>query len=1135
MKPTAIVLAGLITVAAANPLHAQRLDRSVALRGEMALPRATLLMAPALLSVEAVPLPDALLALERASGVRLAFSSSLLPDRAVVSCRCIDLNVSEALAQMLKETGLRFEPIDGHVVIEPDPGTKTDDLLPSPSDLAKRPLSAIAIAPPNPVTRLVQGTVAGRVTDARTGAPIASVQVHIPSLELGILTQPNGRYVLSEVAVGTHEIRVERIGYHAISRQVTVGEGTTTVDFELQEQALALDEIVVTGTAGGTQRRAIGNVVETMNVDEVLATAPVQNVQQLLSQRTTGMAQLPVAGQVGTGAPIRIRGLSSMSLRNGPLIYIDGIRMDSDPRRGPGTRGGSRISRLNDLNPQDIESIEIIKGPSAATLYGTEASNGVIQIITKRGAAGEARFDMSVRGGTNWLWNPEGRTPIRWRRNSQTGELEGFNILEQERLAGFPAVFEYGDQQGYDLSVSGGTDAVRYYTSGSWNKETGVLGYDFGKRLNLRANLELLLSEDLTVTTTTSYLQTDVRLAQNAGGFGAEPFSNVIWNFPSTLEAPQRGWFVAPPEEWGKVETLGENDRTILTVAAQHNPLEWFTQRLTVGLDINKEENSVLWPRQPEGASHFWGANALGEREVERLDHRQITLDYGASATYRRSPTLAFTTSGGLQYVQRETSAITAEGAVFPAIPITTVSGGAERDGSEDFVENSTVGVYVEEQVNWRDRVFLTGAVRGDDNSAFGTDFDAAIYPKASLTWVVHEEPFWNVDKVDQLRLRSAWGAAGQQPGTFDAPRLFDPEIGFRDNPALVPSSYGNPQLKPERSQELEYGFDLSLLNERLEVIFTRYHRWVNDAIVERPLAPSTGFTGSQIVNIGEVSGWGNELAVNARVIEGPTFDWDLGIQLSNNHNRIDDLGPGLDFVSAGTQQENVRGYSIGAYFFRHLLSAEIDEEGNVMEALCDGGTGPLGRDTGGQPVPCGEAPRLYGGEGSPTWLFGLNSTITLFDDLRLFARVEGNGGHLGFNSEMRAAHNIDITREVLCRCIPEVQATRAFENNVMGIYEAGFVRLREAGVSYELPIPWVERIGASYGSVSLAARNLMMIWTAEHGFDTYRDGRVMARDGLGGQWTWDPEIRSTGSVQADYQTVMPPLASATLTLRLSF
>lgn len=1013
------------------------------------------------------------------------------------------------------------------------------NLFPSPARLGlavSLALGCLFLADADRLVAQATGTVAGTVVNAETAAPLNGVQVTIQGTQIGTLTGADGQYRIQDVPAGQQTVQVRLIGFARQSETVSVTAGeTVTVDFQLEEQALLLDEIVVTGTPGQAQRRSIGNVVESVDATEVVESSSIENVQQLLSQRVPGMMQLPSAGQVGTGSPIRIRGLSSMSLENDPIVYIDGVRMSSDPRRGPNTRGGSRINRLNELNPEDIESVEVIKGPSAATLYGTEASNGVIQIITKRGASGEPRLNLRTRAGTNWMQNPEGRTPPRWRTNSETGELEGpFNIYEEELEAGHPPIFENGELGAVDASLSGGTEDLRYFTSAAWEKQSGIVGYDFHERLNARANLQISVSDDLTLNANTSFSRAQTRLAQNTGGFGAEPFSNIIWSFPSTYGTPQRGFMVAPPEEWAKVETMGNNDRTITSLQAQYQPMDWFTHRLSVGLDLNSEENSVLWPRQPEGASHLWGVNALGARDVERIQPTQFTMDYAGSAVYGLGSELELTTSAGFQYIKRVTEGIASEGNNFPAIPITTVSGGTDRDGSEQFTENATLGVYVQEELGWRNRVFLTGAVRLDDNSAFGSEFDAAVYPKLSGTWVIHEEPFFDVDWIDQFRFRSAWGAAGQQPGTFDAPRLFEPEIGFQDQPALVPSSFGNPELKPERSEELEAGFDLGLLDDRIEVQFTRYQRWIKDAIVQRPVPPSTGFSGSQIVNIGEVHGWGNELGVNARVVEDDGFDWDLGLQVSTNGNEIKELG-GLEFVPAGTQQRNVVGYPIGAFFYRHVLSAEINEDGDVVQASCDGGTGPSGLDPGGDPVPCDDAPRLFADDATPTWTFGFNTTFTFFDNLRLNARVEGAGGHQVFNSEMRAAHNISITEDVLCRCDPMVQATRQFENNVMGMLEGGFLKLRELGVSYDVPTSLARRIGASEASVSLAGRNLMMLWTEAHGWDTFRDGRVMALNGLGGQWTWDPEMRSTGSVAADFQTVMPPLNSATLTVRLSF
>lgn len=977
------------------------------------------------------------------------------------------------------------------------------------------------------------GAIAGIIVDAGTRRPLAAVEVSIPEVNRSTSTGANGRYRLAGVPAGTHSVRFQVLGYGAVSEEVTLQAGQTVeVNMELRPQALALDEIVVTGTAGGTQRRAIGNVVETLDADEIQRVAPVLDVQQLISQRSAGVVVLPAAGQVGTGAALRIRGTSSMSLANDPIVYIDGIRMDSDPRRGPSQRGGRWVSRLNDISPNDIESIEIIKGPAAATLYGTEASNGVIQIVTKRGASAAPEFDVGIRTGANWYWNPEGRSGLRWYINPDTGQPEGVNIYEHERLNGLGPIFGYGLQQGYSLNVRGGTDAVRYFVSTAWDDDTGVVDWNWDKRLNLRANLDLVLADNLTARTSTGYTNRRTSLAQTGVGFYSDPFSNLIWGHPATLNEPRRGFFVAPHEEWSKVETRSDLDRITTSLELRFEPFDWLANRLNVGVDVNEGKDWVLWPRQPEGASHFWASHGLGRKEADRITHRFFTTDYSGSATYNLASQLAFTTSAGFQYYRRVSSGISAIGQEFPAPPLTTVSGAADRSGEETFEENSTVGVYLQQQVDWRNRVFVTMAVRADDNSAFGAEFDAAIYPKLSATWVLHEEPFWNVSWVDQLRLRSAWGAAGQQPGAFDAPRLYSPSVGYGDEAAIIPGSFGNPQLRPERGEELEYGFDASFFDGRVDLIFSRYDRRIKDAIVQRPVPPSTGFSGSQIVNLAAVRGWGNELGLTIRMLERPRFAWELGGQFATMRNRIDDMGE-LEVIGAGGRNEHRAGYPIAAVFGMHVQDAVLDDQGFVLESMCDGGTGPRGLDPGGATVSCDDAHRLYFGPSMPTWQLGLNSTMTLLGNLSVFARVEANGGHYNVNTELRAIHNLGNSEVILRRDDPLVQATRIYDNDLMGLYKAGFARLREAGLNYSLPDSWVERLPASRGSINLAGRNLMMLWTAEHGFATPRDGRV--EPPIGGVWVWDPEIRSSGQVSTNLQTVMPPFTSATITMRFSF
>ncbi len=1075
---------------------------------------------PARLTAEDVSLSDGLERLHASSGVPLAYSPEILPSDHVVSCDCADMTVGRALSTMLHGLSLASTVLDGGVVLiaPAKPGTAA---------------SLIAVGLDGRITAvepILAGQISGRVTDAASGQPIPGVQIAVVGTGLGAMTLDDGRYAIANVPDGVHRVRTRRIGYTAEERSVTVAGADVTVDFALAAATVSLDEVVVTGTAGGTQRRAIGNVVASVNADSVLAKAPISNVDQLLGQRTAGVMMLPGTGQVGTGSAVRIRGSSSLSLTNEPIIYIDGVRMDSDAHRGPSQRGGANVSRLNDINPADIESIEIIKGPAAATLYGTEASNGVIQIITKRGKSDRPQFDVTLRRGSNWLWNPEGRTGMRYMPDPDNpGQLVGFNVYQHEIDEGNGPIFGNGALQGFNAGVRGGTDAVRYFASVSGNDDTGVVDWNWDRKLGLRANMELALADQLTVTVGTSYIEGKTRLAQ--GSINTDPFSNLIWSNPRNLNDGRRGWRGAPPEEWREVESRSDNNRSTTNVQLRFQPFTWMTHRLVAGVDMNSEVESTLYPKQPEGASHFYGPLGLGSKAVDRGERRFVTLDYSGSATFDVDD-YVFTPSVGFQYYKSTSSFIDASGQEFPAVPITTVSGGSVHDSGEDFVENITAGVYFQQQVGWRNRVFLTGAIRADANSAFGESFEAAYYPKLSGTWVMSEEPFWNIGFVNEFRLRGAWGAAGQQPATFAAARLYDPVVGYHDEPGITPSAYGNPELKPERGEELELGFDAALFDGRLTVEFTRYQRSVKDAIVNRPLSPSSGFTGSQIVNIGLLEGWGNELGVTARLMDRPSFAWDVSTQFSTMSNEIEDLG-GLDFINVGTQAYHREGYSIADFFMRRVLSAEFNDDGEIVNAMCDGGSGPRGIEPGGAAVPCEDAPQVYLGHSQPTWQFGVSNTFTLFRDLQLSVRVEGNGGHKQDDTEIRATHNQSTTEAVLLKNNPILSATRIYENDRTGIYEAGFLRLREVSASYNLPQRLVGRIGAERGSLSFGMRNVAMLWTAQHGWNTPRDGHV--RESLANMIVWDPEVRANGQSSVGYQTVMPPTASAVLTLRLNF
>ena len=979
--------------------------------------------------------------------------------------------------------------------------------------------------------------ITGQVLDSITRRPLAGAEVAVvgsPADPIrGARTDAAGRYTITGTPVGTLRVRARALGHAPSEREVTTrANETVTLDFALPTRTTLLDQVVVTGTGGAVERRTVGNVIETIDAARIVQDAAPRSVEQLIGARTPGVVVLPATGQIGTGAQLRVRSVGSLTLSADPIIYIDGVRMDSDVSRGPTQRGGGGASRLNDINPEDIESIEIIKGPAASTLYGTEASNGVVQIITKRGKSGKPTWDVTMRQGTNWMQNPEGRAGLLYARDATTGEVVSFNLYRHEIENGNGPIFQNGHNQGYLLSLSGGSEANRFYLSSSYDNDVGIVAWNWNKKFSARANMDVQATSKLRLQGSIGHIRDRTRLAQ--GGINFDPFSNLVWGTPRSIDNPRRGFGFSPPELWSTIETHANNDRTTVGLTAMFDPWSFFTHRLVAGLDVNAENNWSLFPRQaPENATYF-GNDGLGRKSVERASRQYLTLDYSAALKRTVRTHFDLTTSVGLQHYRSEVSAISASGTTFPAAPITTVTGGASRAGTEDYVANATVGMFAQQQVGWKNRVFLTGALRGDDNSAFGQDYSAAYYPKLSGSWVISEEPWFDVPVLDNLRLRAAYGAAGTQPGTFDAARLYDPSVGYQNAPGLVPGSFGNPQLRPERSEEVELGFETSLLDGRMDVSYTRFDRDVTDAIVNVPVPPSVGFPGFQVVNIGRVKGWGQELAANVRILNGRRVAWEMGTQLASNGNRIEDMG-GQQFltVGGGGVAQNRVGFGIADFFMYRVRSAVLDANGNVLSSVCDGGTGRQGLEMGGPDVPCSEAPRVFWGHSQPTWQVGLNSSVTLWERWRLYARVDGNGGHLQSNTEIRALHNQGSTEAVILRNDPLLQVYRAIEADAPGTYKAGFLRLREVSASYTVPSTIARRIGASAGSISLAGRNLSMLWTAEQGWNTSRDGRVDVD--IANRHVWDPEIRAVGSRSNGYQTILPPTASLISTLRLTF
>jgi TonB-linked SusC/RagA family outer membrane protein len=944
-------------------------------------------------------------------------------------------------------------------------------------------IAGVLMTAPAAAQQAGQQGVTGIVRDAQSQAPVAGAAVTVSGTGRGTLSAEDGRYTITGLSAGSYQVGARKLGYRSTTQSVVVpAVGLATMHLLLTQAPTSLDAVVITGTTEGTQRRSIGNAVSSISTADLAERTPPTSVTALLNGRAPGVTVVGGTGAVGAGPRINIRGQSSLSLNDQPLLYVDGIRVSNDVASGPKSQGyGSGvISRLNDFNPDDIESMEIIKGPAAATLYGTEASNGVIQIITKKGRGEGATWDIVTHQGVNSFRDAESRVPANYYRDA-SGQIRFQNIVAEEAARGTP-VWQNGRTQDYTLSLSGTANRVSYYMSGSAANNEGIDPSNYEKRSSGRVNLSTSPNAKSDIGLNLSFARGNIHLPDDIGN-GA--LFNIMFGQPGGRDGPKRGFYSMPPEVFRLYENSQDVHRLTSSLRLTHRTASWLTNQVSLGFDQTDETNATYRPYMTGTAAQFFSAtSALGFRNVADQGTTYLTVDLGSTARRTITSALASATSVGAQLYRRQVRTLTANGSQFPAPDLSTVSAAAVRLGSELRGVNTTAGLYVQEQLAWNDRLFVTGALRVDNNSAFGANFSLITYPKVSASWVVSEEPFWRVPGVNSLKLRAAYGQSGQQPDNFAALRTYQAITTGAGTPGVTPQFVGNPDLKPERGTEMEAGFEASALGERVTVDFTAYNKRTSDAILLLGQAPSLGFPGSQYVNIGSLQNRGFELQLRTAPVDRPNVRWTLDFGFARNDNTVLDLGsrgtivvPSNMDTPAITLHHEV-GLPAGSWFGKKVIEATVDANNVARNIRCDRGTG--GRAEG-VPVDCASAQAIYLGRSDPRDVGSVASSLNLFGGLTLSAMLD-------FKLDVRHGDNDAVVRcAIFATCSAnyypgEVPATTLAEyqnSDVVASYaaaDASFTRLREIALAYTVP-PRFLGGRAKAGTLTLAARNLRT-WT---------------------------------------------------------
>jgi TonB-linked SusC/RagA family outer membrane protein len=957
-------------------------------------------------------------------------------------------------------------------------------------------LAVLALAVP--LVTQAQGTVTGRVTDRTTGSPIVDAQVIVVGTQRGARSDDAGQYRIANVPAGTSRVRALRLGYEAALDTVTVTSGgTATADFSLQATIARLDEVVIAATGESERRRATGNSVATINADAIPKTA-INNVSDLISSRAPSVTVTQTSGTTGGGSRIRIRGSNSVSLTNEPLILIDGIRANADPGGSTISVGGQNPTRLDDLNPAEIENIEIIKGPAAAALYGTAAANGVVQITTRRGISGRTRWSAYVDGGqlsevtsypANYQQigtNPDGARVSRCALLLQSAglctpkadSLRAYNPLEDNSL------FVTGFREQAGISAAGGVNLLQYFLSGDFSREHGVYANNLSRRVNLRSNLSAELSNTLIASARVGYGSLRLDLPQNDNNDQGPLGNGLLGRDPIT--SPNGGYLSFPKEVYNQILTTQSVDRLTGGVEARWQPLGWLRVNGVSGLDLASRTDQAI---TPPGLIPEPDRRAIGNATSNPYSLYTYTSNVNATASYALTPELQASTAAGGQYVGERVRGTQAFG---EGLAGGTGSIGGTTSGFAVAAQNSdviTIGGYLQQQLAWRDRVFLSGAIRGDDNSAFGQDFSFIYYPSASLSWVIGDENFFpQNDWVSSLRLRASYGQSGQRPGFRNAITFYTAvavkRAGSDVGAVTIGAPVGNAALKPERSSEYELGFDAGFLNDRVSFEATLYDKTTEDALILRNLPPSSG-AASRYENLGKVTNKGIEGLLSARVFDGRNLQFDLAVTASRNRNKLVRLGQDVDTIFFGLGanngdfiQRHAEGHPLGGYWQREILG--FDDEND------DGIIGPE------EVMLADEASFL--GQPLPRTEFSVAPTLNFMRHFRVSGLLNYRGGFKIYNStaqfrcavflNCRAANDPSVGLEEQARVMASARANFGLDASDAGFVEDGsFWKLREVSLTATAPASWAQRLGVTDLALTISGRNLAT-WTDYTGFD---------------------------------------------------
>jgi TonB-dependent SusC/RagA subfamily outer membrane receptor len=748
-----------------------------------------------------------------------------------------------------------------------------------------------------------KASVVGTVYDESTGEKLFGARIELvphkaeaKKKNFGAISGKDGGFVLNGINAGDYDLKISYVGFKNYSKKIVLKDGRQEkVVVNLVLDPAMTDAVVVTGISSRNQKSISDVAVTRIEGSKTLEKNNYQDFSQMLTGKVPGVQVNTTSGNVGGGITFQVRGGGGLNGNGQPLVFVDGTRISID-QIGTDISGQS-ASSLMDINPDDIESIEILKGPAGAAMYGTSGSNGVVLITTKKGRSVTDYFSVNYKLDAGW--------------NEQAIDYESSKIVSAKAAND---IFQKGYVGEQTINFGGKSGMFSYYGGYSTRHEDGIVPNNRFTRESVRANFEVNPTEEFNIKLSGNYVWSENNRPINdnnvMGWLGNTILSPTPWYFTDSVAIP-------------KIKNNLYNNRFIGSVELKYQPM-WLQGLFVKGLlgyDGIDYRNDEYYPPNET----YPGIPGVGQKTIFTRNRRQINFDYSIEYQYKIMEGLTASSIFGGQLFSNFSRSADVTMQEFATPKIKNMSSGLKYISSDDdLLDYKEAGIYIQQDFKLDDTYFVTLALRNEYSSVIGDEAPSIFYPRVSGAWRIDKYGFLP-SEINLAKVRLAYGQSGQLPGSLAAQPLRWAGNQSGHGVGGVLSSIGNKDIEPERIQEIELGLDMEFMN-RYGFEFTYYFDFAKKSIINFPNAPSSGLTASSVPrNVGEINSWGIESMFYATPFATRDYQLDLNFIFNYQDNEIKSLGGAQPIMGGFGEIGNYEGYARSAFFDYVVVGADLD------------------------------------------------------------------------------------------------------------------------------------------------------------------------------------------------------------------